>query len=41
MGATKKSIIVSGITGNKFAPLERSTRAEAASAIVRMLNVRK
>jgi hypothetical protein len=30
-------IIVGGVTGEKFAPQALSTRAEAASAIVRML----
>ncbi|NQX63674.1 S-layer homology domain-containing protein [Paenibacillus qinlingensis] len=34
-------IIVSGITGNKFAPQVLSNRGEAASAIVRMLKVKK
>lgn len=34
-------IIVGGITDKKFAPQVLSTRAEAASAIVRMLQVRK
>ncbi|MCR8630313.1 PQQ-binding-like beta-propeller repeat protein [Paenibacillus radicis (ex Xue et al. 2023)] len=34
-------IIVGGITDKKFAPQVLSTRAEAASAIVRMLKVRK
>jgi len=34
-------IIVGGIAGGRFAPQEKSTRAEAASAIVRMLNIRR
>ncbi|CAK4829770.1 unnamed protein product [Aphanomyces euteiches] len=34
-------IIVSGIAGKSFAPQAMSTRAEAASAIVKMLNARK
>ncbi|MCD9021823.1 S-layer homology domain-containing protein [Cohnella silvisoli] len=34
-------IIVSGLTDNKFAPQTKSTRAEAASAIVQMLRIRK
>ncbi|GAA3411533.1 S-layer homology domain-containing protein [Paenibacillus hodogayensis] len=34
-------IIVGGLPDNKFAPQVLSTRAEAASAIVRMLNIRR